>query len=497
MKRAQLFQAGRMPLCAMYLRKSRAEEQLSLTQTLEKHRAALTDFAARRGLKIAEVFEEVVSGESLFARPQMLRLLERAAAGRYDAVLCMDMQRLGRGGMYDQGLILDTLKESGTLIVTPERVYDLTEELDEQAAEMETFLSRSEYRMISRRLRRGTLQAVESGAYLAAAPFGYRKVRAGRLSTLEIVPEEAEFVRYLFRLYAEGAGCTRIEETVNAMGFRGRRGSRFNRSTIRQILTNPVYIGKIRWDRTLTVREGVGSERKKRVVYNRPEAVRLLDGIHPPIVPQPLWDAVQQRRASFRACVDRRRAACPLAGLVRCAKCGRKLIYQGKNKGVPYLRCPEKGCCAGTKYEFVERALLVWLEELTRDLFPAPSSAEPLPEAAPAVRRRIAAQRSRLAARRERLFTLLEDGVYSPEQFALRTRVLEEDERALNRAEEELDGRPSPPQTPARSVIDCFRAAAPAGQRELLRLLVEDIVYAKEKGTRPAECSLTVTLRPF
>ena len=82
----------------MYLRKSRAEEHRSLEETLSKHRAALTAFARRQGLTITDVYEEVVSGESLFARPQMLRLLEAAGAGRYDAVLCMDMQRLGRGG---------------------------------------------------------------------------------------------------------------------------------------------------------------------------------------------------------------------------------------------------------------------------------------------------------------------------------------------------------------------------------------------------------------
>ena len=71
----------------MYLRKSRAEEHRSLEETLSKHRAALTAFARQQGLTIADVYEEVVSGESLFARPQMLRLLEAAGAGRYDAVL--------------------------------------------------------------------------------------------------------------------------------------------------------------------------------------------------------------------------------------------------------------------------------------------------------------------------------------------------------------------------------------------------------------------------
>lgn len=480
----------------MYLRKSRAEEHRSLEETLSKHRAALTAFARRQGLTIADVYEEVVSGESLFARPQMLRLLEAAGAGRYDAVLCMDMQRLGRGGMYDQGFILDTLKESGTLIITPDRTYDLTAEPDEQAAEMETFLSRSEYRMIAKRLRRGTLQAVQNGAYLAAAPFGYRKVRVGRLSTLEIVPEEAECVRYIFRLYAGGSGCTRIEEAVNALGWRGRRGSRFNRSTIRLILSNPVYIGKIRWNRTETVRSGVGAERTKKVALSPPDKVWLLEGRHPPIVSQELWDAVQARRSERSVCVDNHRAACPLAGLVRCAKCGRSLIYQGKNKGVPYLLCPTKGCCAGAKYDLVERALLARLEGLMKNV---PVSVPPEPADSPelaAVRRRTALQLTRLAERRERLYRLVEDGVYSPALFSQRMQALERDAQALELAAANAEAPPPPPE-PERTALDCWRAAGPAGKRALLRTLIQEIVYEKEKKTKPAEFSLTVVLRDF
>lgn len=176
-------------------------------------------YAQRYGYQIRpeDIYEEVVSGESLFARPQMLRLLEAVSAGKYEAVLCMDMQRLGRGGMYDQGFILDTFKSTETLIVTPDRLYDLTKELDEEAAEMQTFLSRSEYRMITKRLRRGTLQSVQNGAYMANAPFGYRKIRINKIPSLEIVPEEAECVRQIFQLYASGNGCTRIEQAVNAM----------------------------------------------------------------------------------------------------------------------------------------------------------------------------------------------------------------------------------------------------------------------------------------
>ena len=103
---------------AVYLRKSRMEEGLATDEVLEKHRKALYDCAAAHGIRILAEYPEVVSGESLYARPQMLRLLQDVEDGRYDAVLVMDLDRLSRGRMKDQGIILDAFRDSGTLIVT-------------------------------------------------------------------------------------------------------------------------------------------------------------------------------------------------------------------------------------------------------------------------------------------------------------------------------------------------------------------------------------------
>ena len=79
-----------------------------LEETLRRHREILKKFAVEHNIPIAEkdIYEEVVSGDSLYARPQMLRLLEDVAAGKFDGILCMDIQRLGRGSMSDQGIIL-------------------------------------------------------------------------------------------------------------------------------------------------------------------------------------------------------------------------------------------------------------------------------------------------------------------------------------------------------------------------------------------------------
>ena len=498
---------GRWVRAAIYLRKSRAEEHMSLEETLGRHLAALTAYAEKYGFLVeeADIYKEVVSGESLFARPEMLRLMEAVSAGQYEAVLCMDMQRLGRGGMYDQGFILDTFKGSETLIVTPDRIYDLTKELDEEAAEMQTFLSRSEYRMITKRLRRGTLQSVQNGAYMANAPFGYKKVRVNKLPTLEIVPEEAECVRQIFQLYADGNGCTRIEQAINAMGFHG-RGSRFNRNTVRLILDNPVYIGKIRWDKTSTVKSGIGPDRTKKVIYNTSDKIRIIDGHHPPIIDQALWDAVQARRKSRYFYVDNKHVASPLAGMVHCSKCGRLMNMQGKNKGVPYLLCPTKGCSAGAKFSFVEQAVLRQMQDMVKDL-----ELEAARQSPPDVSRlqtalsKMQAHLEKLEERRNRLYGLLEDGTYTRAVFSERMQVLVQEETSLHDTISALESeirvalsRNQEKQlAQLNTVLEQYQDAPLPGKKALLQSIIADIQYTKEKKTKPADFALSIKLVDF
>ena len=131
----------------MYLRKSRAEELKDTTEeTLRRHREQLEALAARCGYHIILTFEEVVSGESLYARPQMLAMLEAVSGGDYDAVLCMDIDRLGRGSMAEQGIIFDALRRSNTKIITPDKTYDLNMVIKKQKSGAPVLLNPSNRR---------------------------------------------------------------------------------------------------------------------------------------------------------------------------------------------------------------------------------------------------------------------------------------------------------------------------------------------------------------
>lgn len=138
-------------IVAIYLRKSRENEE---DDVLIKHRMELVSLAEKFNWKYV-IYPEVVSGDTISSRPEMQKLLRDMQEDLYDAVLVVDIDRLGRGEHEDQGLIKKTFTKTNTFIITPNKLYNLNEEADEDYYDMQAFMARQEYKMIKRRFRRG------------------------------------------------------------------------------------------------------------------------------------------------------------------------------------------------------------------------------------------------------------------------------------------------------------------------------------------------------
>ena len=128
----------------IYLRKSRADleaEAHGEGETLARHERALMDYAKKYKLNITKIYREVVSGETITARPIMQQLLSDVEKGIWSGVLVMEVERLARGDTIDQGLVAQTFKYSSTKIITPMKTYDPSNEFG-------LFMSRREYKLL-------------------------------------------------------------------------------------------------------------------------------------------------------------------------------------------------------------------------------------------------------------------------------------------------------------------------------------------------------------
>lgn len=489
---------------SVYLRKSRMEEGLDTQEVLAKHQKALLEYAKAHNIHIIETYPEVVSGESLYARPQMLRLLEDVEEGRYDAVLCMDLDRLSRGRMKDQGIILDAFKDSGTLIITPEKVYDLSDEIDEEYAELKTFMSRREYKIITKRLKRGLQQSIQDGCYVANAPYGYRKTVIDRKPTLEIYEPEAKYVRMMFELYSQGIGCVAVAHQVNALGARPHRSPEFSRNSVAKILRNPTYIGKIVWNQKKHIRKGSKGNPKHVTIYQPRELWTITDGLHPAIIDPVLWEKVQAIMEDHYQPPRRDGTVkSPLAGLVKCVNCGQHMQRMVMKKQ-PYILCTRAGCCSSTQFSLVEGRVLASLEETLVKLNLAAGAKLPQDTSVQELALE-AAQKELAAAQRQkaRLYDLLEMGEYDVPTFRERMAVVREKIAALEKKEDQarqdLDNSriADPAKLAARiqAVLDAYDTSDAAGKNSLLKSVVDVAWYKKEKKTKPSDFSLDVRLK--
>lgn len=513
---------------SMYLRKSRLDleaEAHGQGDTLARHRAALYELAQRMGITITKIYEEVVSGETIQSRPQMMALLRDVEAGRWKGVLCMEVERLARGNTADQGLVADTFKYSNTLIVTPMKVYDPTDEYDEEFFEFGLFRSRMEYRTINRRLQRGREASLREGKYIAGtAPYGYERYKLPKQKgySLRIIPDQAETVKKIFRWYVFGEvqpdgstmqlGSFTIAKKLDAQNIPSPTGGKWPACTVKDIITNPTYIGKVRWSYRPTVKQMVDGRR----VETRPinSSVPLVDGIHEPIIDVELWEQAQVilKSRSHAPIPKSSKIQNPLSGLVYCAKCGRSMERRKFQHGRDMLMCPNKDCSmVASPLEDVEAAVLsslrLWLADYKVKLSHLPHQETQISEDAHAEVTILEQTLSGLRKQLDSLYDLVERGVYSDELFLQRSKALSEKISETQSALDTAKARLSSGLTLQKNrfeiipkieyVLDTYPTLDSVSEKNaLLKGVLDRAVYTKSKGGRWVESDLQIFVFP-
>ncbi|AUS09617.1 recombinase family protein [Laceyella sacchari] len=507
-----------MERVCIYLRKSRADqeaEERGEGETLAKHRKVLFDVARERNLHVVKVREEIASGESIQHRPEMVALLQEVKSGHYDAVLVMDIDRLGRGNMQDQGIILETFKQAKTAIITPRKTYNLDDEFDEEYSEFEAFMARKEFKIIKRRLHQGRIRSVKDGNYIGSrAPYGYNKTKVGKDHTLTINEEQATIVRMIFDWYIhDGLGSLKIAKKLNDMGVPSANGKDWTNNVVLQILRNPVYIGKVRWrhiERKKSKEPGKNVTATRR---NEEEAI-IVDGKHPPLIPEDVFfraEAIRKNKIHPHWKLGTALKN-PLAGLIICGKCGSAMVMKyGRTKNRhQYLTCDRNGAgCTNksSRLDLVEEHILnqlrQWLTHYKMTIEPseiADAEKGKKVETYLLLEKNLRQEIAHLQTQQEKLHDLLERGIYDETTFLKRsqsiTNRLQVAEAALKRVEADIRQEQSASAclqskvSEIEHVLDVYPAAETYQQNQLLKLILDKCVYLKEKHQKNDEFEL-------
>ena len=291
---------------------------------------AMRDLARRRDLTEVEIVEDLdVSGRSL-SRAGVDRILELARTRQIDVVALYDLSRLGR----NTGESLRTIAELRDLGVSVVSTVENIDDSPEGQFQLTTFLGLAQLYsdQVGRRWSQVHKYNAERGVLHGRIPLGYIRTAP---RTIEVDPAIGPAVTDTFTRYARGESVRSLARRLAV--FRGRP---VHPSTITDILSSEVYLGRVRLNGTTT------------------------DGLHPPLVDQATWKRCQRRLDKPR---PSRTIGSPysLAGLVYCSECERAL-WRRTNRGREYLQCRThfelRAPCAGIgtpRVDQVEQAVLI------------------------------------------------------------------------------------------------------------------------------------------
>ncbi|MCS1350276.1 recombinase family protein [Mechercharimyces sp. CAU 1602] len=508
-----------MERVCIYLRKSRADleaEARGEGETLAKHKKALMQVAQQKSLNIIKIREEIASGESLIHRPEMMELLKEVEAGMYDAVLVMDIDRLGRGKMQEQGTILETFQESGTKIVTPRKTYNLSDEFDEEYSEFEAFMARKELKIITRRLQGGRVRSVEEGNYIATRPpYGYNIKKDERGRYLVPHPEQAPIVKMIFEWYIhedpnQRMGSNKIANELNRLGYTNYSGNKWNNSSVLNIIKNAVYVGRIQWKKKES--KAAREADKRRVVRTRPTDDWIdVEGKHEPLISMDTYQKAQDTlKTKSHVPYHLNGITNPLAGLIKCDMCGQSLSYRPYPNQLPHCICANRLCKnRSSKFHYVEERVLyslqTWLTEykLEWKVKNRPQESYQSIEIKAAAMDNLQTELKNLHSQKGRLHDFLERGIYDEETYLERsknlTKRIKEINAGLEVAAAELEKEKERKKAQVNiipkveHVLEIYWELDDAKQKNaLLKSVLEKAVYRKEKWQREDQFTLSI-----
>ncbi|MBO5484934.1 MAG: recombinase family protein [Lachnospiraceae bacterium] len=502
---------------AMYLRKSRADrdaEHHGKGETLARHEELLTALANKMNISVTDIYREIVSGETISSRPEMLKLLENIEAGRYAGVLVVEVERLARGATIDQGIVAQAFQLSNTKIITPTKTYDPNNEFDEEYFEFGLFMARREYKTINRRIQRGRIAASNEGRYVGStAPYGYEryKIPGDKGYSLRIIPKQAEIVRLIFNLYTNGkldedgtrisVGTNEIANILDNMGIKPAVSQYWSSASLRDMIKNPVYIGKIRWgfDKEIKAYEN-GQLVKKRI---RNKDCKIVEGLHEAIIDELTFSRAQEvmKSNTKNSVPSTRELRNPLSGIIYCQKCGHIMTRLGPNSKNKYssLKCSNKSCDnISAPLYMVERKLLdslkIWMDNYEIKL--KAEQEKSISIFTDASINAVKEELDELQKQLQKTYVLLERSIYDEETFlqrngSLKTQI-QETEKILKKLKNTqikenalLQSEKNFLPTAKDIMKGYYDLKSAAKKNELLRLLLARADYLKtEKNTR-------------
>ena len=305
---------------AIYCRVSTIE-QAEEGYSIDEQNVKIREYCEREGHEIYNLYEDRgISGKNITNRPGIKQLLEDATNNKFDLVIVWKLNRISRK-LLDILNIVDLLNKHNIAFRSLTESFETETPSGKLQLNIMGAIGEFERETIAENVKLGLVARARDGRWCGGVVLGYDLVelpnegKKRKNTILKINEVEANTVRRIFDLYSQGYGYKAVVNRINNEGRKTKRNSSFAVSTVKDILQNPVYIGKIRYN----VRQDWSKKRRNNINANP----ILSDGIHEPIIDIETWNKVQvilkERSKKHNKIYD---SEFPLTGILKCPVCG-------------------------------------------------------------------------------------------------------------------------------------------------------------------------------
>ena len=329
----------------IYVRLSQEDMRAGESLSIEHQKLILTKYVREQGWNLVDTYVDDGFSGTDFNRPSVQRLLSDAQTGRINLIICKDLSRFGRNYI-EVGQYIDYIFPLHNIRFIALNDNVDTANRDSNAMEMMPVINLfNEWHAssTSKKIKAVNLANAKAGKYTCAnAAYGYTKADDEKHTPI-IDPEAAEVVRRIFKLRSQGMSPRAIGDQLNAENIpipsdyrcqkKGIVNTKYTRHLwtqvqIRQILDNPIYLGKLAMMRVTSV-----SYKNHKKVRKDPSEWVVTEDTHEAIISQELWDKVREaEKAVSHGKRDGKGGTQPLSGMLFCPDCGYKMKAAGRKR---------------------------------------------------------------------------------------------------------------------------------------------------------------------
>ena len=511
---------------ALYTRVSTIE-QSEEGYSIDEQERLLMSWAEKNNYEVYKCYSDRgISGKDIKNRPALKELLKDAEEKKFDMVISWKINRISRK-LADVLKIVDILEKNDITFKSYSEPFETDTPAGKMQFQMMALIGEFERGTIAQNVKMGMCAKAKAGEWCGGRVLGYdlipvenqegAKRRKTKLTINEI---EARSVRLIFNEYSNGKGYKAITNQLNKLGYKTKKGNDFSVGSIREILTNPVYIGKVRYN----VRQN-WSEKRRRNINANPI---ITDGVHEPIIDEVLWDKVQAIMESKKGKPSRiYDGEYPLTGILRCPKCGAGMVISrttnkladGTKKRIAYYCCgawKNKGtsvCNSNTirvdkanEYVFNKISELLSNEKMVKSIVNNINK-ERHKKINPAKKEleRIDKELEKIDRKKTKLFEAYEEEVISKEEFKERKDELNKRAKTLQEEKEPLlvtlsdDVSEEIPYEFIKSILENFskvltESATREQQKKLLHMIISEITINEAREIDSIKLKINVSL---